>query len=170
MKDAHAEVEIRAESAARCSPRRLTSGPVLISELADRQKLPKKFLEAILLELKRARPAAQQEGEGRRLRSSGGKPTDITVGQVIRVLDGPLGADALRQCDRLSKVRRMPRREDLWCPPGHEGGPRRDRRDSRQHDPGRPERPGCARSSARRAASRAAARSPRARRKTPVAN
>ena len=28
-------------------------GPMLVSELADRQRLPKKFLEAILLELKR---------------------------------------------------------------------------------------------------------------------
>lgn len=64
-------------------------GPVLVSELADRQRLPKKFLEAILLELKRHGLLQSKKGRG------GGyflsrKPADITVGQVIRVLDGPL--------------------------------------------------------------------------------
>ncbi len=64
-------------------------GPVLVSELAERQRLPKKFLEAILLELKRHGLLQSKKGKG------GGyflsrKPADITVGQVIRVLDGPL--------------------------------------------------------------------------------
>ena len=64
-------------------------GPVLVSELADRQRLPKKFLEAILLELKRHGLLQSKKGRG------GGyflsrEPSDITVGQIIRVLDGPL--------------------------------------------------------------------------------
>jgi Rrf2 family protein len=64
-------------------------GPVLVSELAERQRLPKKFLEAILLELKRHGLLQSKKGKG------GGyflsrKPADITLGQVIRVLDGPL--------------------------------------------------------------------------------
>jgi Rrf2 family protein len=64
-------------------------GPVLVSELASRQQLPKKFLEAILLELKRQGLLQSKKGKG------GGyflsrKPAEITVGQVIRVLDGPL--------------------------------------------------------------------------------
>jgi Rrf2 family protein len=64
-------------------------GPVLVSELASRQRLPKKFLEAILLELKRHGLLQSKKGRG------GGyflsrKPADIMVGQVIRVLDGPL--------------------------------------------------------------------------------
>ena len=64
-------------------------GPVLVSELASRQQLPKKFLEAILLELKRHGLLHSKKGKG------GGyflsrEPTDITIGQVIRVLDGPL--------------------------------------------------------------------------------
>jgi Rrf2 family protein len=64
-------------------------GPVLVSELANRQQLPKKFLETILLELKRHGLLQSKKGKG------GGyflsrEPADITVGQVIRVLDGPL--------------------------------------------------------------------------------
>ena len=66
-------------------------GPVLISELADRDAIPKKFLEAILLELKRHGVVQSKKGKG------GGyflrrKPAEITFGQVIRVLDGPLAA------------------------------------------------------------------------------
>jgi Rrf2 family protein len=64
-------------------------GPILISELADRQRLPRKFLEAILLELKRHGILESKKGKG------GGyflrrEPSSITLGQVIRVLDGPL--------------------------------------------------------------------------------
>jgi len=66
-------------------------GPVLISELAGRDAIPKKFLEAILLELKRHGIVESRKGKG------GGyflrrKPAEITFGEVIRVLDGPLAA------------------------------------------------------------------------------
>jgi Rrf2 family protein len=66
-------------------------GPVLISELADRDAIPKKFLEAILLELKRHGVVQSKKGKG------GGyflrrEPAEITFGEVIRVLDGPLAA------------------------------------------------------------------------------
>ena len=66
-------------------------GPMLISELAARQKLPRKFLEAILLELKRAGLLHSKKGKG------GGyflhrRPDAITFGEVIRALDGPLAA------------------------------------------------------------------------------
>ncbi|HEY3042890.1 MAG TPA: Rrf2 family transcriptional regulator [Vicinamibacterales bacterium] len=66
-------------------------GPVLISELAARDAIPKKFLEAILLELKRHGVVQSRKGKG------GGyflrrKPAEITFGEVIRVLDGPLAA------------------------------------------------------------------------------
>lgn len=64
-------------------------GPVLVSELADRQRLPKKFLEAILLELKRHGLLHSKKGRGGGYLLSR-KPGEITVGQVIRVLDGPL--------------------------------------------------------------------------------
>src|SRR3977135_3580510 len=66
-------------------------GPVLIAELAKRDAIPKKFLEAILLELKRHGVVESRKGQG------GGyflrrKPAEITFGEVIRVLDGPLAA------------------------------------------------------------------------------
>ena len=64
-------------------------GPVQASELAERQGLPKKFLEAILLELKRHGLLQSKKGRG------GGyvlsrRPGDITLGQIIRALNGPL--------------------------------------------------------------------------------
>ena len=64
-------------------------GPVLVSALAKREAIPKKFLEAILLELKRAGLVQSRRGQhgGYLLRR---KPSDITFADVIRVLDGPL--------------------------------------------------------------------------------
>jgi Rrf2 family protein len=64
-------------------------GPVLISDLAGRDAIPKKFLEAILLELKRHGVVQSRKGKG------GGyflrrAPAEITFGEVIRVLEGPL--------------------------------------------------------------------------------
>lgn len=64
-------------------------GPLQSAELAARQGLPKKFLEAILLELTRHRLLLSRKGRG------GGyvlsrRPGDITVGDVIRALEGPL--------------------------------------------------------------------------------
>src|ERR1700686_3101165 len=58
-------------------------GPVLVSELAGREAIPKKFLEAILLELKRHGVVQSKKGKG------GGyflrrQPADITFGEVIR--------------------------------------------------------------------------------------
>jgi len=64
-------------------------GPVLVSALADRDAIPKKFLEAILLDLKRHGLVHSKKGKG------GGyflrrRPDEITVGEVIRALEGPL--------------------------------------------------------------------------------
>jgi Rrf2 family protein len=66
-------------------------GPVLVSEISRREAIPQKFLEAILLELKRHGIVESKKGKG------GGyflrrRPGDITFGEVIRVLDGPLAA------------------------------------------------------------------------------
>src|ERR1700741_821843 len=77
-------------------------GPMLISDLAERQKLPKKFLEAILLELKRAGLLHSKKGKGGGY-VLGRKPTEITVGQVIRVLEGPM---ALTPCVSVTAYRR----------------------------------------------------------------
>jgi DNA-binding IscR family transcriptional regulator len=42
-------------------------GPVLISEISRKKKVPLKFLENILLELKKAGVLESKKGEGRRL-------------------------------------------------------------------------------------------------------
>lgn len=63
--------------------------PVSVQRLAEDQDLPRKFLEAILGELRRASLVASRMG------ARGGyvlaRPaTQISVGEVIRAVDGPL--------------------------------------------------------------------------------
>jgi Rrf2 family protein len=63
--------------------------PALIKDIARQAYLPKKFLEAILLELKVAGVLQSKPGKG------GGyslhRPADsIMLGQIIRIIDGPL--------------------------------------------------------------------------------
>ena len=64
-------------------------GPVLISALAQRERIPKKFLEYILLQFKNSGVLQSRKGKG------GGyflakPPTEISVGNAIRILEGPL--------------------------------------------------------------------------------
>jgi Rrf2 family protein len=64
-------------------------GPVLISDVAQREGIPRKFLEIILLELRNNGVLQSKKGKG------GGyflakAPAQVSVGHVIRVLDGPL--------------------------------------------------------------------------------
>jgi Rrf2 family protein len=77
---------------------------LLVSDIAERENLPKKFLEAILLELNRNGLVRSRRGRG------GGyalaKPADlITFGQVVRIMDGPLAplscvsVNYYRRCD-----------------------------------------------------------------------
>ena len=79
-------------------------GPMLISELALRHHLPKKFLEAILLELKRHGLLHSKKGKGGGYYLSR-DPSQVTLGQIIRVLDGPLALipcvsqTAYRKCE-----------------------------------------------------------------------
>lgn len=76
--------------------------PVLVAELAERERIPRKFLEAILLDLKRHGLLESRKGRGGGYLL--GRPADqITVGQVIRVLDGPL---ALVPCASQTAYRR----------------------------------------------------------------
>ena len=64
-------------------------GPVLIADLAEREKIPHKFLETILLELKNAGVLKSKKGKGGGY-SLARSPEQITMGQVIRIIDGPL--------------------------------------------------------------------------------
>ena len=63
--------------------------PVLISKIAERGKIPKKFLENILLELKNNGILGSKKGKsgGYRLEL---KPDEIALGKVIRIFNGPL--------------------------------------------------------------------------------
>ena len=73
-------------------------GPVLISEISRKKKIPIKFLETILLELKQANILDSKKGKG------GGyylaqPPKKTTLASAIRVVGGPI---ALLPCVSLN--------------------------------------------------------------------
>lgn len=64
-------------------------GPILISEISRKKKIPLKFLENILLELKKADILDSKKGKG------GGyflkkSPDKIKVATIIRLVNGPI--------------------------------------------------------------------------------
>jgi Rrf2 family protein len=68
---------------------KFNEGPVLISEISKKKKIPLKFLENILLELKKADILDSKKGKG------GGyflkkSPEKIKVATVIRLINGPI--------------------------------------------------------------------------------
>jgi Rrf2 family protein len=65
--------------------------PMLIADIADAQNLPRKFLELILLELKRHGILHSRRGKhgGYALARD---PSEITFGEVVRIIDGPLAS------------------------------------------------------------------------------
>ncbi len=77
---------------------RKKEGPVLIAEIAKKKKIPLKFLENILLELRKAGLLESKKGKG------GGyffkvDPKDIRLAQVMRLIEGPI---ALLPCVSLN--------------------------------------------------------------------
>jgi Rrf2 family protein len=64
-------------------------GPVLISDIAQREDIPRKFLELILLELKNQGILQSKKGKGGGY-SLARAPQAVSVGHIIRVLDGPI--------------------------------------------------------------------------------
>ena len=69
--------------------RKYDQGPVLISDLARDERIPKKFLELILLSLKNNGILQSKKGKGGGY-YLGKPPREISVGNVVRNLDGPL--------------------------------------------------------------------------------
>jgi Rrf2 family protein len=68
---------------------RYNQGPVLISEIARKKRIPLKFLENILLELKKAGILDSKKGKG------GGyflnkEPAQVKMATVIRLINGPI--------------------------------------------------------------------------------
>lgn len=64
-------------------------GPVLIAEISKKKKIPLKFLENILLELKKADILDSKKGKG------GGyflkvPPAKVKVANVVRLINGPI--------------------------------------------------------------------------------
>ncbi len=79
-------------------------GTILIAEISEQERIPKKFLEQILLELKKQ--GILQSKRGKEGGYFLGKPADeIGIGQVVRIIDGPLAPIpcvskmAYRRCD-----------------------------------------------------------------------
>jgi Rrf2 family protein len=65
------------------------SGPVLIGKISESERIPKKFLESILLELKRSGFLGSKKGKG------GGyflirEPGNINMADIIRLFDGAI--------------------------------------------------------------------------------
>ncbi len=68
---------------------RYQEGPVHIQEIAEKKNIPKKFLEAILLELRKAKILHSKKGKG------GGyylyqKPSQVNLMEIMRLMDGPI--------------------------------------------------------------------------------
>lgn len=69
--------------------KRKDEGPIVISEIAEKEHIPQKFLEAILLDLKKAAILSSKKGKG------GGyyllkDPNEVNLADVMRLLDGPI--------------------------------------------------------------------------------
>jgi Rrf2 family protein len=92
--------------------RRHPDGVTKIRQIAQEEQLPEKFLEAILLELKRARVVTSLRGAngGYQLKRA---PEQIFLGDIIRRIDGPLApfedAESLRR-----RVQTDPRHRALF--------------------------------------------------------
>ena len=85
-------------------------GPLLIAEIAQREAIPRKFLEAILRELKQHRLLSAQRGRGGGY-SLARRPSEITLAEIHRALEGPiaplpcLSRTAYRPCGDCSSER-----------------------------------------------------------------
>ncbi len=69
--------------------REYQNGPILISDIAKNERIPKKFLEVILLELKNHGLVASKKGKG------GGyylikPPSEVNLADIIRLFDGAI--------------------------------------------------------------------------------
>jgi Rrf2 family protein len=92
--------------------RKKDKGPMTISEIAKQEKIPKKFLETILLDLRRQGILKSKIGIG------GGyyllmKPKDILLSRLLRNIDGPI---ALLPCVSLNFYERCDDcRDEVTC-------------------------------------------------------
>lgn len=90
---------------------RYGDGPVLIAEIARKKKIPVKFLESILLQLKQKNILGSKKGKG------GGyflaaPPKKTALATVIRSIDGPI---ALLPCVSLNFYQRCKDCNETSC-------------------------------------------------------
>ena len=88
-----------------------TGEPVLIAEIAEKKTIPLKFLENILLELKKAGILDSKKGKG------GGyffnqRPSDVRLAKVIRLIEGPI---ALLPCVSLNFYQKCKNCDERHC-------------------------------------------------------
>ncbi len=90
---------------------KFNKGPVLISEISVKKKVPLKFLENILLELKKAGILESKKGKG------GGyylkkDPADVKVVTIVRLVNGPV---AMLPCVSLNFYKRCDNCDETSC-------------------------------------------------------
>ncbi len=86
-------------------------GPILISEIAENKKIPLKFLENILLELRHAGILESKKGKG------GGyflklEPSEVSLAKIIRLVNGPI---ALLPCVSLNFYEKCANCNETHC-------------------------------------------------------
>jgi Rrf2 family protein len=90
---------------------KFNQGPVLISEIAVKKNVPLKFLENILLELKKADILESKKGKG------GGyylkkDPSQVKVATIVRLVNGPI---AMLPCVSLNFYKRCDNCDETSC-------------------------------------------------------
>lgn len=86
-------------------------GPLLISDISEIKKIPLKFLENILLHLKKENILESKKGKG------GGyylkqKPEDVSLAKIIRIVNGPI---ALLPCVSLNFYEKCDNCTEDYC-------------------------------------------------------
>ena len=92
--------------------------PITRQQIGDRQNVPVVFLEQILLRLKHAGLLASTRGVqgGYELIKA---PSTVTLGQVIRILDGPLARSRCVSKTAYQKSQDCPYAQTRYCPLQH---------------------------------------------------
>ncbi len=96
-----------------CLGARRAPSMLSIQEIARREKIPKKFLEQVLLALKKAGIVQSSRGKagGYTLQ---GTPAGITLGDIVRAVDGPLVSLPCTHSTAPTKCRDCLSLENCW--------------------------------------------------------
>src|ERR1700712_383144 len=85
--------------------------PILISEISERKQIPLKFLENILLELKKAGILESKKGKGGGY-SFAVDPKKVSLAKIMRLIDGPI---ALLPCVSLNFYKKCDDCDEKIC-------------------------------------------------------